>query len=287
LSVSRWRSRKGVGRFSSVAAIALSLVTFAGALPASAATYHASQGDVTATLTYRGSYNNTRDMMLTITKSGVVVSRGAVTAAMCASLCWSSSASGTASGSPVRVVRLEAGSPDVVLGLFSGGAHCCFVDEIFVPSTSGSYVKTELNLGDPGAMIEKLPGAKWPVVVTADDTFAYAFTDFAASGLPIKILQLSGHKMLNVTRLYPSQIRADARRLLGAFYQQKSDQYADSVGIIAAWTADEYLLGRAPEADQFLHQQAAAGHLNGLLTPSLKGTTFIGQLQKFLQREGY
>jgi hypothetical protein len=270
-----------------VAAIAMSLVTIAGALPASATTYHSSLGNVSATLTYQGTYPTPQHTTITISRAGHVVYRGAVSAAFCGKLCWPTPSYGSGNASPLRVVRLEAGSPDVVLGLYSGGAHCCFIDEVFAPSSATKYVKTELNLGDPGARIEALPGNPYAAFVTADDSFAYVFTDFAASGLPIKVMRFSGHGFTNVTRQYPKLILFDAANWLVAFYSAASSHYSDSVGVIAAWAADEYLLGRANAADQFLDQQAAAGHLNSLLNPSVKGVTFVTELEKFLQHQGY
>jgi hypothetical protein len=276
-----------VRRLSGVAAIAMSFVTIVGALPASAATYHASLGNVSATLTYQGTYPTPKGTTITISRAGHIVYRGAVSAAFCGKLCWPASAYGAGNASPLRVVRLEAGSPDVVLGLYSGGAHCCFIDEVFAPSSATRYAKTEINLGDPGARIEALPGNPYAALVTADDSFAYAFTDFAASGLPIKVMRFSGHGFINVTRRYPKLIRSDAANWLVAFYSQASSHYSDSVGVIAAWAADEYLLGRANAADQFLDQQAAAGHLHSLLNPSQTGVAFVAELEKFLQHQGY
>ena len=267
----------------------MSLVCVTGVGPASAtsATLHSSLGNVSATLSYQGTFPIVRHEAITITRSGHVVYRQAVSAAFCGTMCWPAPTYGSKNAGALRVVRLEAGSPDVVLGLFSGGAHCCFVAEVFAPSTATSYAKTEINLGDPGARLEVLPHSPYAALVSADDSFAYAFTDYAASGLPIKVLRFSGHGFTNVTRHYPALIRTDAKNWLSAFYSLSSTHYSDSVGVIAAWAADQYLLGRANAADQFLDQQAAAGHLNSLLNPSLKGVAFVTELEKFLQRQGY
>ncbi len=261
-----------------------------GAAPTSAATtttFHASLGTVRATLTYQGVYPEAHDALLTITSAGRVQYRHAVASSFCGRLCWPQSADYGGSRNPLQVVALSTGTPDVVLGLYSGGAHCCFLDEIFAPSTSTSYSKTEVFLGDPGADVKKLAGDRWPVFVSADDSFAYTFTDYAASGLPLKIMRFVNHRMVNVTRDYPHELSVDAQVWLRAFYGQASSHYSDSVGVIAAWTADEYLLGHASNAEKFLREQAAAGHLNSLLTPSLKGSMFITQLNKFLRQRGY
>ena len=132
-----------------------------------------------------------------------------------------------------------------------------------------------------------LPGNPDAAIVTADDTFAYAFTDYAASGLPLKILRLRGAGFVDVTRQYPSMLASDASRWLQAFRSMAPQHYDDSVGLIAAWAADEYLLGRAAQANAFVSQQAAAGHLHSLLAPSLTGRAFVGQLEKFLTSHHY
>ncbi len=270
-----------------MAAIALSLASIVGVVPAGAATYRASLADVSATLTYHGTYPTPLHTVLTISRTGHVIYRAGVSASLCGQGCWPTSVWSLASGSPLRVVTLRPGAPDVVLGLYSGGAHCCFILEVFAPSSATTYTKSEIDLGDPTVRIQVLPGNRFPALVTADDTFAYTFTDFAASGLPIKILRFSGRGFTNVTRQYPAMIRSDATGWLSAFYAQASSHYSDSVGVIAAWAADEYLLGRRGAADQFLNQQARAGHLNSLLNTTTRGTVFVGQIEKFLVQQGY
>ena len=260
-------------------------------VPAVASTLAATLGNVAATLTYQkvypvgsGGLPVVKKAILTIRVAGHLEYRGAVFSGVCGSYCWPA---GPGSSAALRVVRLAPGSPDVVLGLYSGGAHCCFVDQVFSPGNSNRYVKSEINLGDPGARLLALSGNPYAALITADDSFAYAFTDFAASGLPIRIERFGAHRFTDVTRRYPSLIRADASQWLRAFYGQASTRYEDSVGVIAAWTADEYLLGNSARALRFLNEQATAGHLNSLLNPTLRGALFVTMLEKFLQRGGY
>ena len=270
-----------------VATTLLSLATLVGSSAADAATYSARLGTVNATLTYQGSATNPHGTTITVTNAGRVVYHAAVSTPQCGTYCSPQPAYYPNNGNPLRVVRLEPGSPDVVLGLYSGGAHCCFTDLVIEPGPGGAYVATSLNLGDPGARVVTLAGSPFAAFVTADDSFAYAFTDFAASGLPLRIVRVTSRRVSDVTRQYPALIRADASRWLSAFYAQASSHYDDSVGVIAAWTADEYLLARATSARQFLRQQAAAGHLNSLLNPSVSATAFVAALEKFLAQRGY
>jgi hypothetical protein len=187
----------------------------------------------------------------------------------------------------VQVVDLEAtGDPDVVLDLYSGGAHCCTVLQIFSydPGTM-TYVKTERVFGDPDAKVVDLAHDGRFEFLTADDSFAYRFTDFAASGLPIEIFTFASRRFTDVTRSYPKLIAKDAALWLSAFKAQAKQHYPDSVGVIAAWAADEDLLGHAKRVNRYLHQQAAAGHLNAPFGAG--GTRFVANLQKFLRRRGY
>ena len=55
--------------------------------------------------------------------------------------------------------------------------------------------------------------------------------------------------------------------------------------MIAAWAADQDLLGHVKLVNRFLHQQAVAGHLNAPFAGG--GTQFVAKLEKFLRRHGY
>jgi hypothetical protein len=192
--------------------------------------------------------------------------------------------------SSVQVIDLDGtGQPNVVLNLFSGGAHCCSIAQVFTfdPGTM-TYGMTERNFGDPGDRIEDLNHDGRFELVAADDRFAYAFTDFAASGLPLQILTFTGSRFQDVTNSYPALIRKDAGTWLKAFRQLDHGHDIDSVGVIAAWAADEYRLGKVAAANRFLHQQANAGHLKSALGASVpQGQRFVTKLLKFLRQHGY
>jgi hypothetical protein len=190
----------------------------------------------------------------------------------------------------VHVLDLEHnGQPDVVLDLYSSGAHCCSIEEIFSfdPGTM-TYVMTEHDFGDPGDMIVDLRHNGRYEFLTADDSFAYAFTDYAASGLPIQILTFTNGHFVNVTRHYPKLIANDAGRWMKAFNSLARQNYFDSVGVVAAWAADEDLLGHVKLVNGFLAEQLNAGHLNSALSPvEPGGARFVAKLQKFLRMHGY
>ena len=258
------------------------------ALPAaaSATTQTARSGQVTATFSFTGHFLHYSHERLKIARGGVVVYDQPVVSGLCGRQCAPGAAS--PSQASVHVLDLEhTGEPDVVLDLFSGGAHCCSVEQIFsFDSTNMVYVKTERNFGDPGEQIVDLGHKGRYEFLTADDSFAYEFTDFAASGLPIQILTFAGRHFSDVTREYPRLIAKDAARWMRVFRSLARDHYSDSVGVVAAWAADEELLGHNAQVERFLSAQARAGHLNSG-TGQAGGKRFIADLRRFLRRRGY
>lgn len=266
-----------------VAFVLAASLSFAPALSAQAGSVTASAYGTRATLEYRGTFNQASGLTLTIARDGTVVEHAAVSASTCGRLCWPAPV-----GPVLRVVNLGGPRPDVVLSLYSGGAHCCFVDEVYSENAAGHVAASELDLGDPTATLERLaPGAPL-VFVTADDAFAYAFTDYAASALPVKILAFRDRRFVDVTSDYPSVVAHDAARWWRAFVATASSHYADSVGLAAAWAADEERLGRGALVAHVLAAQARAGHLRSALNPiTVENWRFVAQLDRFLTRLGY
>ena len=267
------------------AVTALSLLAAPAAL---ATTQTAQSGNVTATFTFSGSYPNFTGLHLTIAQGSTVFYDEPVASKPCGSYCAPGSPSGTQAS--VHALDLEHdGQPDVVLDLYSGGAHCCSIEQIFSfdPGTM-TYAMTQHDFGDPGAEIVDLRHNGRYEFLTADDAFAYEFTDFAASGLPIQILTFSDQHFFNVTRHYPKLIARDAARWLKAFNGMARRHYPDSVGVVAAWAADEELLGHVKLVSSFLAKQLKAGNLNSALSPEEPGgAKFVARLRKFLRTHGY
>jgi hypothetical protein len=252
-----------------------------------ATTQTAHSGKVEATFTYRGKFPNYTGETLTIAQAGKVFYDQPVVSKFCAARCQPQT---PLSRQPsVQVVDLEHnGQPDVVLDLYSGGAHCCSIAQIFSfdPGTM-TYVKTEHDFGDPGERIEDLGHNGRYEFLTADDSFAYEFTDFAASALPIQILTFSNRHFQNLTLSYPKLVAEDAASWLKAFKSMSRQHFEDSVGVIAAWAADEDLLGHSKLVSRYLAQQLKAGHLNSALGPEEGGKKFVAKLQRFLRKHGY
>lgn len=190
-----------------------------------------------------------------------------------------------ANGHSVQVSDINhTGEPNVILNLYSGGAHCCEIAQVFTfNSGTSAYAEVEHNFADPGYRLEPLgPGGVYRFV-SADARFEYEFTDFASSGVPIQIWALTNGKLTDVTRSYPSQIATDAARWLKAFNKTKTN----AGGLLAAWAADEELLGKNALVQSTLKSALKAGHLNGNIVPNANGSKYIGFLNKFLIKLGY
>ncbi len=271
-----------------VLAVAATVLSLLAAPSALATTQTAQSGNVSATFTFSGSYPNFTGLHLSIAQGATVYYDEPVASKLCGTYCAPGSPSGK--GSSVHVLDLEHdGQPDVVLDLYSGGAHCCSIEQVFSfdPGTM-TYTETQHDFGDPGEQIVDLGHNGRYEFLTADDSFAYEFTDFAASGLPIQILTFSNRRFRGVTRQYPKLIKRDAAGWLKAFNSMARQHYSDSVGVVAAWAADEELLGHVKLVNTFLANQLKAGHLNSALSPEEPGgAKFVAKLRKFLRTHGY
>lgn len=266
-------------------AVSLSGVAFL-AVPAgaSADSQSGELGKVKATLSYsltkKDYYDRYKHLRLQITNAGKVVYDQPVRQPGCTPYC-SPGYAGPHTPS-VRVLELEEGSPDVVLELYSGGAHCCSFIQVFSPKgASGKYTKAWHDFGNPGAAIEKESG-QW-VFISTDNNFYYKFTDYADSGAPIQIYRFFHGTFAQVTRNYVSLIKRDASQYWKAF----THNYRNGEGVIAAWAADEDLLGNFQLVQTRLKQELKAHHLNSVGYPWPGGRKFIAALNHFLVKLGY
>jgi hypothetical protein len=247
-------------------------------------TEHARAGAVTATVSYEQHSGNAAfpysNLHLEITRDGKVLHDAAVSNPFCGTSCYPGETN------PVRVVDVNAtGEPDVLLDAYSGGAHCCYVLELFrYDAASKSYTELQRDWGDPGYRLEHLEHSKRYEFVSADDRFAYEFAPYAYSGLPLQIWALGAHGFVNITRQYPALIARDAAVWLKAWRSNRSLGYGN--GELAAWAADEYLLGKGSAVTRTLNSAEASGQLRSTgFGPSGRG--FIKSLDHYLKRTGY
>jgi hypothetical protein len=106
--------------------------------------------------------------------------------------------------------------------------------------------------------------------------FSGAFTAYAASAFPPMVLQVEHGATVDVTRRFPALIRADAKARLR--YLRKARNGDDVRGILAAYVADQYLLGRGATGTAEVDHQRRLKRIS---------SAFKGQLLKQLHAWHY
>jgi subtilisin-like proprotein convertase family protein len=171
------------------------------------------------------------------------------------------------------------GEPEVLVDFYSGGAHCCFYTDVYryVPRQRGYRVMVGF-WGDLGFRIVDLGRDGRLEFRTGDDRFAYAFTSFAASVFPPRILRFDHGRFVDVTRRFPAIVRRDAAKQYGLYRALRRSKDADVRGVLAAWLADQYLLGRGQAGWGVLLRAERRGEVD---------TAYLRKLRSFLRRTGY
>jgi hypothetical protein len=186
-------------------------------------------------------------------------------------------------GRAVRVVKLspDAG-PTVLVDVYTGGAHCCTVTRLFLADGR----ELQRNWGDPGYTLVDLDGDGTLELRSADDAFAYEFTDYADSALPVEIWNLRGGRLVDTTGDHLGAVAADARRLR-SYERQFHRQGRDPRGVLGAYVADEALLGTPDVGWSLVDQALADGDLDHGIEPPPVGATYVAYLRRFLTKTGY
>lgn len=264
----------------------LALAALLCAAPAAMAkTETRSSGDVTATVTYHGKTPPFKPAHLTISQAGVTVFDAGVK--MPCKPC------GLQAPFNKGVLRLRDvdgdGEPEVLLDVFSGGAHCCSYVLVYRFLAFGNtYERIPLALGDPGYVLRDYNKDGRLEFVTGDDRFAYLFTSYADTAFPLTIYQLGEKGFVDVTRKFRRQVRADARRWLRV-YRQALHQKRDVRGVLAAFLADEYLARHSKQGWRVLRRAARKGQLKSPYGDKTgpTGKRYLRKLRGYLRRWGY
>jgi hypothetical protein len=276
-----------VRRPRSAAALAALLVL--AALPAAAravdaGSVSAAGGAVQATLSWKAGQFGARDPRLTVVRAGATLFDGAPTTE-CRDTCLY-----VASGrrdSPLGVVDLDAdGEPEVLVDVYTGGAHCCSQTEV-LRFDGTAYAPVELVWGNGGYELKDLDGDGRPELVGLDDAFAGVFTSYAGSFFPPRVVDFDmaapGAQRV-VTASFPALARANAREALHLLRKVRR-QRLETLGVVAAYVADLYLQGRGREARPYLARARRRGDLLTAYGPAPR--SFERRLLAFLHQHGY
>jgi hypothetical protein len=259
--------------------IAVAAVLTAGLLTVPAAradTQVAASGQVRATFSFaQGDYGQDTDFHLTVDRAGQRLFDAPL------SVCCQPQET---NGKAVHVRDLDGDDePEVWVDIWAGGAHCCTQMELLRLS-GGAYQRQE-HVFELGYRLKDLDGDGIPEFKTVDYGFAYAFTFFAASPLPVRVLSYRAGVFSNVTAKYPALVRKDLKRYR-SLYRKGIRHHVPSLGALAGWTADDYVLGHRKQANRRLTRELHAGHLYND-TGYVHGRKFIRVLKHDLRLGDY
>jgi hypothetical protein len=278
----------------------LAIMLLAVAAPAGAATTPTpkpdtvTQGAISATLTYElPEPYEASNVTLAITRDGApaAVANGGDVEGGCKECKGAVPlAALNGEGTSLTIADLDGnGEPEVIVDLYTGGAHCCQVSTIYGwDAQSSTYTRLVWDWGDPGYTLKKLGTGPQTQLVTADDRFAYAFCAYVCSAMPTQVLQYTGATLVNVTKQYPALARTDAkwlRKAIASAARHKDDQF-EIKGLLAPLCADFYTLGQGAKCKPLLSTAKRKGWL--VKDPEWPGgQRYVNQVLSYLSKWGY
>jgi hypothetical protein len=148
----------------------------------------------------------------------------------------------------IQLVRLDPKSPlpQVVFTYFWQGAHCCTVTKIASLQPDGTWqiIDGDDLDGDGGYQFEDLDNKGFSYLISADQSFLYAFSSYAASVPPIRIQALRGNALIDVTR----EPRFRHRILQDLAATEMPNEGDERNGYLAGFVADSILVGQGAAA---------------------------------------
>jgi hypothetical protein len=270
---------------------AASAIVVAALAPVSVTT---SSGPVRATMTATGAASGTiitgaTGLRLTIARGDAIAFSAGVRP--CRFGCEPNDPTG-ARFSELRLADLDGdGEPEVLVDRADGFTPCCTLETAIMRRNpvTGAYGELDRHWGAT-YRITDLDHDRHAELMTTDLRFYQRFAPRVAGfQLPVKILQLRGPALVDVTRAHPAQIRRHARSLSRII--RSTDAIADGrragnrtlarAGLmpqLAAYAAEERLLGRRAVGDRRVSDEVARGHVTA---------GFRRTLMRFLTRMGY
>src|SRR3954451_15133202 len=254
----------------------------------------ATGGPVAATLTATGASSGTSitgatGIRVSIVHRGAIAFAGPLRA--CRFGCEPDDPTG-ARFAQIAVADLEGdGEPEVLVDRSDGFTPCCTLETAILrrnPAT-GAYAELDRHWGE-SYRVADLDGDRRAELVTADLRFYERFAPRVAGfQMPVKILQLRGPVLVDVTRAHPASVRRHTRSLDRLI--RSTDAIADGRRPggrvtahaalrpqLAAYAAEERLLGRRRVGDARVAREVARGRVT---------SRFRRSLLRFLARTGY
>lgn len=200
-------------------------------------------------------------------------------------------------GKSVQVRDVDGNrEPEVLVNVSDAGNICCrYTFVYYYRPQSASYTDTLHNWRDWGGTppmrdLDRNGITEW---VAADTRFRYAFACGTCSAYPIQIWRFASGRFVDVTRHYPRLIARDAASLYRAYLQGRviRQGFRDVRGILPAYLADEYMLGRGAAGWKVLRAAERAGYLvdypRFISATEPSPAVYLHQVKRFLRGLGY
>ena len=178
------------------------------------------------------------------------------------------------------------GEHEVRVDTYTGGAHCCFQTRFFRWLLGREeYGMTFRNWLDAGYRAVNLDRQGAIELLSSDARFGYRFTAFAASPFPVQIWEFDAGRLRDVTRAFPALVERDAKELWRLYQRERRNE--DVRGVLAAWQADQYLLGREDAGWLELERALKRGDIDGPNGFWPTGRRYLKALRAFLVKTDY
>jgi virginiamycin B lyase len=181
------------------------------------------------------------------------------------------------------------GEAEVMLELNWGGTHCCAWSRIYRYNRSRTtYVPLNHMWGNDSSAprVRDVNGDRKPEFLSTDDRFAYDFGGYAGSVRPIQIWSYDDGNFRDVTRRFPNHVRRDAAELWRLYLKERAKPDGYVRGILPAWAADEYLLGRGAVVWPALDRARRQGYLRARYDEE-SPRAYIRAVKRLLVKTGY
>jgi hypothetical protein len=190
----------------------------------------------------------------------------------------------------VQVRDLDGGEPEVLLDMYTGGAHCCSVALVLRRDPARkAYSSKLLFFGNYGYRLIDLDHDGLPEFSAFDERFLYTFTAYVFSAAPPQITKYRQGRLVDVTRRFPKEIERSAANLAKSFLKTPVEKDFDARSYVAAYVADQYLLDRPDKAKHALDFALTHGELYKGKTHlgSPAGRNYVTVLMRYLRQWGY
>jgi hypothetical protein len=278
------------------AALAVALAVPAGAAAQSRTAETATDGTVTAELSYvkrergkgRFKFLEYRDFRVKISRAGAVLYDQPV-GEPCERFCTPTESALTGKHVGLRDLNAD-GEPEAVVDLFTGGASCCVLVLAYgFDATANTYRRASLDTG--GGFVARDLDHDGVIELVGDDfRFRGLFTCGACGPRPIRIWHHGLRRFPVVTTGFPAKIRQHARRMRRFYARTRRMHEAAFVkGALTPLTADLCLLDRCGRGFRLVRAAIRRGELNrrSVFDVSPLGTNYLRALKRFLRRTHY